>query len=130
MSEFSIVLVKTSFVVLTITLFQYKIQCNRHGDGLFSIKQSRTSASYQIYSISTWIICQKLWKMVVLFQDTEKSSSNWLWQQWKHCSSANDLKMAFLKIFVWWYISPFCGITGAPVLDFWWCLPWVSKPFI
>ena len=22
----------------------------------------------------------------------------------------------------------FCGATGAPVLDVWWCLPWVSKP--
>ena len=25
-------------------------------------------------------------------------------------------------------ISPFCGATDTPVLDFWWCLPWVSKP--
>ena len=25
-------------------------------------------------------------------------------------------------------ISPFCGATDAPVLDFWWCLPWISKP--
>ena len=25
-------------------------------------------------------------------------------------------------------ISPFCGATDNPVLDFWWHLPWVSKP--
>ena len=25
-------------------------------------------------------------------------------------------------------MSPFCGATDTPVLDFWWCLPWVSKP--
>ena len=25
-------------------------------------------------------------------------------------------------------ISPFCGTTDIPVLDFWWCLLWVSKP--
>ena len=25
-------------------------------------------------------------------------------------------------------ISPFCGATDTPVLDFWWCLLWVSKP--
>ena len=24
--------------------------------------------------------------------------------------------------------SPFCGATDTLVLDFWWCLPWVSKP--
>ena len=24
-------------------------------------------------------------------------------------------------------ISPFCGATDTPVLDFWWRLPWVSK---
>ena len=24
--------------------------------------------------------------------------------------------------------SPSCGATDTPVLDFWWCLPWVSKP--
>ena len=22
----------------------------------------------------------------------------------------------------------FCGATDTPILDFWWCLPWVSKP--
>ena len=25
-------------------------------------------------------------------------------------------------------ISPFCGATDTPVLDFWWCLLWFSKP--
>ena len=25
-------------------------------------------------------------------------------------------------------MSPFRGATDTPVLDFWWCLPWVSKP--
>ena len=25
-------------------------------------------------------------------------------------------------------ISPFCRATDTPVLDFWWCLLWVSKP--
>ena len=25
-------------------------------------------------------------------------------------------------------ISPFCGATDTPNLDFWWCLIWVSKP--
>ena len=25
-------------------------------------------------------------------------------------------------------ISPFCGATDTPVLDFWWCLLWVLKP--
>ena len=25
-------------------------------------------------------------------------------------------------------ISPFCEATDTPVLDFWWHLPWVSKP--
>ena len=25
-------------------------------------------------------------------------------------------------------ISPFCGATDITVLDFWWCLLWVSKP--
>ena len=25
-------------------------------------------------------------------------------------------------------ISPFCGAADTPILDFWWCLPWVSKP--
>ena len=25
-------------------------------------------------------------------------------------------------------ISPFCGAANTPILDFWWCLPWVSKP--
>ena len=25
-------------------------------------------------------------------------------------------------------VSPFCGATDTSVLDFWWCLPWVSKP--
>ena len=25
-------------------------------------------------------------------------------------------------------MSPFCGTTGTPVLDIWWCLLWVSKP--
>ena len=25
-------------------------------------------------------------------------------------------------------ISPFCGATKTPVLDFWWCLPWLLKP--
>ena len=25
-------------------------------------------------------------------------------------------------------ISPFCGATDTPVLDFWWCLLWVPKP--
>ena len=24
-------------------------------------------------------------------------------------------------------MSPFCGATDTPVLDFWWCLLWVSK---
>ena len=24
--------------------------------------------------------------------------------------------------------NPFCGATDTPVLDFWWCLLWVSKP--
>ena len=32
----------------------------------------------------------------------------------------------FLKLFE--DMSPFCGATDAPVLDFWWRLPWVSKP--
>ena len=25
-------------------------------------------------------------------------------------------------------MSPFCGATDTPLLDFWWCLLWVSKP--
>ena len=25
-------------------------------------------------------------------------------------------------------MSPFCRATDAPILDFWWCLPWVLKP--
>ena len=25
-------------------------------------------------------------------------------------------------------MSPFCKVTNSPVLDFWWQLPWVSKP--
>ena len=25
-------------------------------------------------------------------------------------------------------MSPFCGATDTPFLDFWWRLPWVSKP--
>ena len=25
-------------------------------------------------------------------------------------------------------MSPFCGASDTPVLDFWPCLPWVSKP--
>ena len=25
-------------------------------------------------------------------------------------------------------MSPFCGATDTPVLDFWWRLLWVSKP--
>ena len=25
-------------------------------------------------------------------------------------------------------MSNFCGATDTPVLDFWWCLFWVSKP--
>ena len=25
-------------------------------------------------------------------------------------------------------MNPFCGATDTPVLDFWWHLPWVSKP--
>ena len=25
-------------------------------------------------------------------------------------------------------ISPFCGATDTTVLNFWWCLPWVSRP--
>ena len=33
----------------------------------------------------------------------------------------------FLKIFLE-DMSPFCGATDTPVLDFWWCLLWVSKP--
>ena len=32
----------------------------------------------------------------------------------------------FKRIF--WDISPFCGATDTPVLDFWWCLVWVLKP--
>ena len=31
------------------------------------------------------------------------------------------------KIF-WRTSSPFCGVADTPVLDFWWRLPWVSKP--
>ena len=25
-------------------------------------------------------------------------------------------------------MSPFCGATDTPILNFWWCLLWVSKP--
>ena len=25
-------------------------------------------------------------------------------------------------------MSPFCGATDTPILDFWWRLLWVSKP--
>ena len=25
-------------------------------------------------------------------------------------------------------MSPFCGATDTHVLDFWWCMPWISKP--
>ena len=25
-------------------------------------------------------------------------------------------------------ISPFCGATDTPFMDFWWCLFWISKP--
>ena len=34
---------------------------------------------------------------------------------------------------LWWQktysFSSFCGVTDIPVLDFWWCLPWISKPW-
>ena len=34
---------------------------------------------------------------------------------------------AFLFFKKWEDISAFCGATDTPVLDFWWCLPFVSK---
>ena len=41
--------------------------------------------------------------------------------------------LAFLQTFFYCKfledISPFCGATDTTVLDFWWPLPWVSKPW-
>ena len=43
--------------------------------------------------------------------------------------------MFLLQVFIFSFFlkflevtCPFCGATDTPVLDFWWCLPWVSKP--
>ena len=38
-----------------------------------------------------------------------------------------EVRLFFFKIFLE-DISPFCGATDTPVLDFWWRFPWVSKP--
>ena len=39
-------------------------------------------------------------------------------------------KMASTKFFflIFGGHKSFCGATDTPVLDFWWCLTWVSKP--
>ena len=41
------------------------------------------------------------------------------------------LQINFIETFFYntlYNISPFCGATDIPVLDFWWCLLWISKP--
>ena len=45
------------------------------------------------------------------------------------CHDEDDwnIRNDFLKHF-WGDISPFCGATDTPVLEFWWRLLWVSKP--
>ena len=45
---------------------------------------------------------------------------------WSSTTYQVSLKCFFFLIFE--DISPFRGATDTPVLDFWWCLPWVSKP--
>ena len=46
---------------------------------------------------------------------------------------AFSVRQVYARFFVFFstfldYTSPFYGATGDSVLDFWWCLPWVSKP--
>ena len=43
-------------------------------------------------------------------------------------SSSTNLQQSFFFYKFFEDIIPFCGTTDIPVLDFWWCLPWVSKP--
>ena len=47
--------------------------------------------------------------------------------QWTVCILLECILVVFFKT-VLEYISPFCGATDTPVLNFWWCLLWVSKP--
>ena len=46
-------------------------------------------------------------------------------------AQADDFFFFFFLFFLKKFLedmSPFCGATDTPVLDFWWRLPWVSKP--
>ena len=63
------------------------------------------------------------WSSLFLTNFRKKLFKERLWNRifWDTCNSFFFLK--FLED-----MSPFCGATDTPVLDFWWRLPWVSKP--
>ena len=46
----------------------------------------------------------------------------------RQCRILPHLFLFFLSFFFFQDISTFCGTSDTPVLDFWWCLSWVSKP--
>ena len=52
---------------------------------------------------------------------------------WQNCLIHGDGKFVDDSFFLFFFkfledMSPFCGATDTPILDFWWCLLWVSKP--
>ena len=53
------------------------------------------------------------------------SKDKWKLKQ-KYTFSLNCPIFFFLKFLE--DMSPFCGATDTPILDFWWRLLWVSKP--
>ena len=53
-------------------------------------------------------------------------SGNYISIFWAWCHFPINTILFFLKFFGGH--ESFCGATDTPVLDFWWCLPWVSKP--
>ena len=60
-----------------------------------------------------------------------KNFKLWHWFLWCRLPFVPSMQKTQLNLFlkiVLEDISHFCEATDNPVLDFWWCLPWVSKP--
>ena len=87
--------------------------------------------TYHSYLTSDWLRGAKITRFVISW------GSHMVWLVWSgtwHTFSAalhplanRRLGNTFLKKVFGGHVS-FFGATGTPVLDFWWCLPWVSKP--
>ena len=66
------------------------------------------------------------WKSVVILHRSRRQHFMGDFHQQKWHTKLNAF-FFFLNKFLE-DMSPFCGATDTPVLDFWWRLPWVSKP--